>query len=226
MIQLEHISKQYQNKSNLVRVVLNDITLTINSGDSIAIVGPSGSGKSTLLNIIGGLDSPTSGQVLFEKQPLSAFTENQLAAFRNRETGFVFQLHHLLPQLTLIENVLVPTIPLKTNPKDHSAYDRALELLKSVHLADKLHQYPAELSVGECQRTAVVRALINQPTLLLADEPTGSLDQQSANEMGDLLCSVNRNYNITLVVVTHSITLAEKMNIVYELKDGMLYRIK
>ena len=222
-IQLQNITKHYDIPGSVNRRnVLNDISLSIHAGDAMAIVGPSGCGKSTLLNIIGTLDLPSSGTVEINGQNAGEMNEKQLAGFRNQNIGFVFQLHHLLPQLSLLENVLVPTIPLEDKSKRKAASRRAMELLDSVGLADKLTQKPGELSVGECQRTALVRALINEPDILLADEPTGSLDRDSAENLGELLVKINKEHHIAMVLVTHSEHLAGKMKQVYNLIDGKL----
>ncbi len=222
-IQLQNIAKHFEIPgSENRRDVLNDLSLNIAGGDALAIVGPSGCGKSTLLNIIGTLDIPSSGTMRIDGQNMSSLSEKQLANIRNLKIGFVFQLHHLLPQLNLLENVLVPTIPLSDRTKKKAASVRALDLLDSVGLADKLTQRPGQLSVGECQRTALVRALINQPEILLADEPTGSLDRDSADNMGELLVKINRDFDIAMVLVTHSDKLAGKMKKVYQLIDGKL----
>jgi len=220
ILKLEHISKQFQAPGREDQVtVLKDISLTVNAGESIAVVGPSGSGKSTLLNIIGTLDSPSSGSMLFEDRDISGYSEKALAQFRNQELGFVFQLHHLLPQLTVLENVLLPTLAFD---KQKNALDTATDLLHRVGLELHLDHRPAQLSGGEQQRVAVVRALINQPKLLLADEPTGSLDQDSSNSLVDLLVQLNEQDNVTLVVVTHSMELAQRMNVKYKLNKGIL----
>jgi ABC-type lipoprotein export system ATPase subunit len=222
-IQLRNISKHYDIPGSADRRnVLNNISLSIHPGDALAIVGPSGSGKSTLLNIIGTLDLPSSGTMEINGQNAGAMNKNQLAGFRNQNIGFVFQLHLLLPQLSLLENVLVPTIPLANKSLRKAASHRAIELLDSVGLADKLTQKPGELSVGECQRTALVRALINEPDILLADEPTGSLDRDSAENLGELLVKINLEHHIAMVLVTHSEQLAAKMKQVYNLIDGKL----
>lgn len=226
LIQLEKISKQYTNKAGVVREVLREISMTIEKGDSIAIVGPSGSGKSTLLNIIGGLDYPSTGVVYFNGKPTNTLNEKQLSGWRNQDLGFVFQMHHLLPQLNLMENTLLPTLPGSARKEDPGFMERARHLLEMVGLLDKQHQYPDELSGGECQRAAVVRALINQPLLLLADEPTGSLDQMAADEVGGLLSMINTQHQLALVVVTHSMKLAEKMETIFELIDGRLHKIE
>lgn len=222
-IELENISKHYGSPDGTSSPeVLKDISLAIGAGDSLAFVGPSGSGKSTLLNVIGGLDKPSSGRVLFNGQDLWDMDDRQLAGYRNNHIGFVFQLHHLLPQLTLMENVLIPLIPQKDRARQKAGPDRAMILLAEVGLGDKIHQRPGQMSVGECQRAAVVRALINEPSFILADEPTGSLDQRSAENLGELLARLNKDFNVAVVVVTHSESLAEKMNAVYHLADGQL----
>jgi ABC-type lipoprotein export system ATPase subunit len=223
IIELNSVSKSFINPgTNIHRDVLTGIDLKIKRGDSIAIVGPSGSGKSTLLNIIGTLDLPSSGKVLFNGDDISSYSEKQLAQIRNKSIGFVFQLHHLLPQLSLIENILIPSIPTRSKTSSMELTSRAMELLDSVGLADRIHQRPGQLSGGECQRAALVRALINQPEIILADEPTGSLDHDSALQLGDLLLDINKKHNVALVVVTHSLTLAERMNSIYRLSQGRL----
>jgi ABC-type lipoprotein export system ATPase subunit len=202
--------------------VLKDVTLQVMAGESVAIVGPSGSGKSTLLNIIGTLDRPTAGSVLLEGKDLSQFNDKELATIRNREIGFVFQLHHLLPQCTVLENVLVPTL-VNTNRSSREENEaRARQLLERVGLDTRLSYRPGQLSGGERQRVAVVRALINNPKLLLADEPTGSLDRASADNLAQLLIELNREEDVTLIVVTHSLNIAERMGRLLELRDGVL----
>ncbi len=224
IIELEKIYKSYNNNNlnSMSRNVLEDISLQINSTDSIAITGPSGCGKSTLLNILGTLDKPDSGIVKIDNEDISRFSEIKSAEIRNRKIGFVFQLHQLLPQLNLLENILLPTLVLKDNKLRDSAQSRAMDLLEIVGLTDKIKQYPGQLSGGECQRTAVVRALINKPEIILADEPTGSLDQESAEQIGNLLLKINKEQSVALVIVTHSMALAEKMNVIYKLNKGKL----
>jgi lipoprotein-releasing system ATP-binding protein len=223
LLELSHITRSFKNgSSGLKRIVLDDISLSIETGDSVAIVGPSGSGKSTLLNIMGTLDSPDSGVVKFKGAGISNLKERELAKIRNTHIGFVFQLHYLLPQLNLLENILVPVIPSNSRTKYKAAEKRALEFLKLVGLQDRIKQYPGQMSVGECQRAAVVRALIGEPELILADEPTGSLDHKSALQMGDLLKEINNKFSVALVVVTHSMELAQRMNTMYHLEDGKL----
>ena len=217
LLKLENISKSYAKD----RVILDQLSLEINAGERVAIVGPSGSGKTTLLNLIGTLDRPDVGKMVFDGQDLSAMNDQQLAQFRNRKIGFVFQLHHLLPQLSLMENVLLPTL---TDPslQGKQVEERAKRLIERVGLSGVVVQKPSELSGGECQRTAVVRALINRPALLLADEPTGALDQKSSGNLTDLLIDLNTEEGVALVVVTHSMDVAKKMDRIYRLENGRL----
>ncbi|HNX57010.1 MAG TPA: ABC transporter ATP-binding protein [Prolixibacteraceae bacterium] len=217
LLKLENISKSYSKD----RMILNQLNLEINAGERVAIVGPSGSGKTTLLNLIGTLDRPDDGKMIFDGQNLSAMNDNQLAQFRNRKIGFVFQMHHLLPQLSLWENVLLPTL---TDPalQGKETEERAKRLIERVGLSGVVSQKPSELSGGECQRTAVVRALINRPALLLADEPTGALDQKSSGNLTDLLIELNKEEGVALVVVTHSLDVAKKMDRIYRLDNGRL----
>ncbi len=223
IVELKNITKYYQNSGSAEkRIILDDLSLAIEKGESIAIVGPSGSGKSTLLNVISSLDTANSGSIIFDGEDLSQKNEKELAHFRNQNLGFVFQSHHLLPQLNLIENVLLPFIPVKDKKQKQDAEKRALELLDFVGLSELIYQRPGQMSGGECQRTAVVRALIHQPNLILADEPTGSLDKIAAEQLGDLLVSINEKQAVSLVVVTHSMDLAKKMKKIYQLEEGKL----
>ncbi len=223
LIDLQNISKYYENPGTTIRRnVLKGISLQVNHGDSLAIVGPSGSGKSTLLNIMGTLDSPNSGKVYLNGQEIHSLNNNQLSEIRNRKIGFVFQVHHLLAQLNLLENVLLPTLVIQDKELRKNSEKRAMELLDSVGLADKIQQQPGQLSGGECQRAAVIRALINQPELILADEPTGSLDRSSAAHLAEILGKLNKDFKVAMVLVTHSMELARQMEAVYELSDGCL----
>ncbi|MCI0534494.1 MAG: ABC transporter ATP-binding protein [Verrucomicrobiales bacterium] len=223
VLKLSNVTKQYDGLDGPgVLPILREISLEIGRGESLAVVGPSGSGKSTLLNIIGTLDRPSSGQVLFEGTDLTSLDEEQLAATRNRRIGFIFQGHHLLPQCTVMENVLVPTLAAKDSKLRDDAPTRARRLLERVGLGARLAHRPGQLSGGERQRVAVVRALINGPELLLADEPTGALDRASAEQLGELLVELNREEGVTLIVVTHALDLARRMNRVLELRDGKL----
>ena len=200
------------------RDVLIDASLRVDAGKSLAIMGPSGAGKSTLLNIIGTLDHADAGSVnVFGCDP-AALNEKNLAAFRSTSIGFIFQSHHLLPQCSILENVLLPTIVTKKN-----ALERAKRLIERVGLTHRMVARPAMLSGGECQRAAVVRALINEPRLLLADEPTGSLDRISADAIGALLAEMVREEHAALITVTHSPELAARMDATLELRDGRLH---
>jgi ABC-type lipoprotein export system ATPase subunit len=226
LLNIEKLSKTYFNESGIrQRLILDQLDLQIERGEKIAIVGPSGSGKTTLLNLIGTLDKPDSGKIVADGVEISGFNEKDLAAFRNTKVGFVFQLHHLLPQLSLIENILLPTLT-HQNLQGPATNARAQRLISRLGLSAVAHQKPAELSGGECQRTAVARALINQPDLLLADEPTGALDHQSAINLIDLLVELNKEEAVTLVVVTHSMEIAQKMDAIYSMEEGKLKQLK
>jgi lipoprotein-releasing system ATP-binding protein len=201
-------------------VVLRGISLELSAGESLAVLGPSGCGKSTLLHIIGTLDRPTAGSVeLGGKNPFD-LDDDALAAFRNRQIGFVFQDHHLLPQCSALENVLVPTIAAGSARPEQ--VERARELLERVGLANRLDHRPAELSGGERQRAAIARALVNGPTLLLADEPTGNLDRRTAESVSELLLELQRQEKLMMVVVTHSQALADRIGRRMELVEGKL----
>jgi ABC-type lipoprotein export system ATPase subunit len=223
LLKLVNITRRYDSPANAgALTVLDQVTLDVARGESLAIVGPSGSGKSTLLQIIGTLDRPTSGSVELDGRDLNNLDEMQIATVRNRQIGFVFQTHYLLPQCTVLENVLVPTLACSDVALRDGAGERAERLLKRVGLGERKSHRPGELSGGERQRVAVVRALINQPQLLLADEPTGSLDHASAQQLGQLLLELNREEGVTLIVVTHARDLARRMGRVFELKEGRL----
>ncbi len=223
MIELKDIYKRYDSPTGGGAVeVLKGITLSVGRGDSIAIVGPSGSGKSTLLNIIGALDTADSGSVSVAGRDLGGLDEKALAGLRSELVGFVFQLHHLLPQLTILENVLVPTLVRRAGHDREEIEARAASLLRRVGLADRSGHRPGQLSGGQRQRVAVARALINQPHVLLADEPTGSLDGRTAESVVELLAELNKTDGLTLVMVTHSTKLAERAGRVLELADGIL----
>jgi len=223
LLKLNGVSKAYESLADGGAVdVLKDISLEINSGESIAIVGPSGSGKSTFLNIAGTLDQPTSGSVTLNGEDLANLDEQRLARIRNREIGWIFQSHHLLPQCSVIENVLVPTLVCADAELNAGAEERARRLLDRVGLKDRIAHRPGQLSGGERQRVAVVRALINRPKLLLADEPTGALDRVSADNLGQLLVDLNKEEGVTLIMVTHAPDLAARMGRSLELRDGKL----
>lgn len=219
LLHLEKISKTYPAPTEGGLPVLKEITLKVAAGETIAIVGPSGSGKSTLLNIIGTLDTPTSGQLLLDGLNLNFLSAREQARVRNEKIGLIFQTHHLLKQCNVLENVLVPVL---VNRKAAGAEPRARRLLEQVGLSHRLAHRPGQLSVGEQLRVAVARAMINRPRLLLADEPTGSLDHSGAERLADLLVAMNKQEGMTLIVVTHSLSLARRMDRVYELIDGQL----
>jgi len=221
LLQLKNISREFPSTEGGAPLeVLRGLSMDVARGESIAIVGPSGCGKSTLLNLIGTLDQPTYGAIAFDGRDLIALNDDELALLRNREMGFIFQNHHLLPQCTVMENVLVPTLAHGRATADDE--ERARHLLNRVGLGERLSHRPGQLSGGERQRVAVVRALINQPQLLLADEPTGALDQTTADQLGQLLVELNDEENVTLITVTHSEKLAGRMARTVELKDGQI----
>jgi lipoprotein-releasing system ATP-binding protein len=243
LLEVTGVTRRYEASGGVIALpVLDGVTFTVARGESVSIVGPSGSGKSTLLQIIGTLDRPTSGRVMLNGQDLNQLDDVQLATVRNQQIGFVFQSHYLLPQCTVWENVLIPTLakpgpaaspsPSRNQKEDsetgklpvppESAEERALRLLKRVGLSERINHRPGQLSGGERQRVAVVRALINKPELLLADEPTGSLDHVSAQSLGQLLVDLNREEGVALIVVTHALELANRMRRVMRLEDGRL----
>lgn len=218
MIALTDVSKSYAGADR----VLDNVSFSVDRGKTVAIVGPSGCGKSTLLNLLGALDTADSGQVEVAGRRLGQLDSKELARFRCRHVGFVFQLHHLLPQYNVLQNVVIPT--LAPGGRREGAEDRARDLLGQVGLADKVSRNPGGLSGGERQRVAVVRALINQPEVLLADEPTGSLSHEGAEALIDLLVEMASSKEMTLVTVTHAPDVAARMQTVYELRDGKLKR--
>ncbi|MBP86327.1 MAG: ATP-binding protein [Planctomycetaceae bacterium] len=216
---VNNLAKEYATRGEPL-VVLRDVSLELSAGENVAILGPSGCGKSTLLHILGTLDEPTSGSATLQDQNPFELNEPQLAEFRNRNIGFIFQDHHLLPQLSVLENVLVPA--LADGSPSQEEIDRARELIERVGLSDRSDHRPAELSGGEKQRVAAARALIHKPVLLLADEPTGSLDRTNAQAMTKLLLDLQKQEKTMLMVVTHSMELASQMNKRLELGDGRL----
>lgn len=223
MLELIDVTKGYGNPKLPGYVpVLKSISMKLSHGESMAIIGPSGSGKSTLLNIIGALDKPSSGRVLFGGDDLVNTEETRLASIRNKGIGFVFQMHHLLPYLTVLENVLIPTLAYPEKEKSQMYQKRAKELIDKMGISDCMDRRPGEISGGQRQRAAVARALINSPILLLADEPTGSLDHETALSVMELLYSLNKSENIAIIVVTHAIDMAKKFEKIYTLRDGGL----
>jgi len=231
LLKLSNVTKRFDAPDGASAIpVLEGISLEVTRGEALAIIGPSGSGKSTLLHIIGTLDRPSAGDVVLNGQDINLLDEKSIAAVRNQQIGFVFQSHYLLPQCTVFENILVPTLAGRHG--SHGSFDarqgseppatRASRLLNRVGLVNRLTHRPGQLSGGERQRVAVVRALINQPQLLLADEPTGALDQASAEQLTQLLVELNREEGVALIVVTHAPGLARRMIRVLELKRGHL----
>jgi lipoprotein-releasing system ATP-binding protein len=220
MIQIQNLNKTFV-KDGLKIEVLKGLNLRIETGDSLAIVGVSGSGKSTLIHILGTLDHPTSGVVLFDGIDVFTWPEQKLAAFRNRKIGFVFQFHNLLPEFTCLENTMMPAL-IRRMPKAE-AKRRAEAILADVGLGDRLNHKPGELSGGEQQRVAIARALILEPEILLADEPTGNLDTETGKKIEEILVVLNRTKRITLIVVTHNQSLAERMSHYIGLRDGRIY---
>ncbi|HEV2829550.1 MAG TPA: ABC transporter ATP-binding protein [Pyrinomonadaceae bacterium] len=217
MLKVENISKEYPTPRGPLRIV-SDVSLTLSRGDAVSIMGPSGSGKSTLLYIIGALEPPSSGTVTLDGQNPFQLKEKELAKFRNKQIGFIFQDHCLLPQCSVIENVLTPTL---VSESDRSE-ERAHTLLGQVGLADRLDHRPAQLSGGEKQRVALARALITKPQLLLCDEPTGNLDHKSAEVVASLLLELHQQQETILIVVTHNAELAARFPERYELIDQQL----
>lgn len=226
LLALENIHKGFGKPEDAsFRPVLDDLSLQVEEGEQIAILGPSGSGKTTLLNLVGGLDSPDQGSVKFRGLDITAYSSEEIDQFRNREVGFVFQFHHLLPQCTLLENVLVPTLVKSDRAARAQHASRAEALMKRVGIWEFRNKLPGILSGGECQRAAVVRAMINSPSILLADEPTGALDRENVENMANLLLELNQEDGLTLMVVTHSMELAKKMGRTLEIRGGKLQEI-
>ena len=222
-IQIQNMTKEYSEGLDRNSVqVFSHLSLSVERGKSLAIIGPSGSGKSTLLNLIGAMDRPTRGDILIDGKKISSFTEEESAKFRNLRIGYIFQSHHLLPALTAVQNIMIPALAGHSDIKNQELEDKANNLLEKVGLSHRANHLPGELSGGERQRIAVARALINQPQIILADEPTGALDQQNANVLIDLLLQLNQDFETTLLVVTHSLELAKKMDLVWALQDGKL----
>jgi lipoprotein-releasing system ATP-binding protein len=222
MIQVRNLSKTFL-KDGLTIEVLKELNLRIDTGESLAVVGVSGSGKSTLIHILGTLDHPTSGVILFDNVNVFTWPEQKLAAFRNQKIGFIFQFHNLLPEFTSLENTMMPAL-IRRMPKSE-AKRRAEAILTEVGLGDRITHKPGELSGGEQQRVAIARALILEPEILLADEPTGNLDTETGKKIEEILVALNRIKRITLIVVTHNQSLADRMSHQIGLRDGRIYTI-
>lgn len=223
ILQCINLNKSYQDgDSNLD--VLKEVSFELKKGAIAAIIGKSGSGKSTLLHLLSGLDNPTSGSVLFNGKLLSSMSSNQIAKLRNTELGFIYQFHHLLLDFNVLENI---TIPLLINNKSiKESKEIACEMLKKVNLEHKIKKYPSELSGGERQRVAVARALINNPSLIIADEPTGNLDQYNTNIIFNLIFKLNKEFNTSFLIVTHDLSLTKKIPILFKIKNSRLLNHK
>jgi lipoprotein-releasing system ATP-binding protein len=213
MIQAVNIHKQFDSLQ-----VLKGVNLTVKKGEIVSIVGPSGAGKTTLLQILGTLDMPNAGKVIVDNIEISKLNEKEMAAFRNQRIGFIFQFHQLLPEFTALENVMIPGLIAGRNKKDLEK--RANELLDYLQLTERLEHKPSELSGGEKQRVAVARALINNPGIILADEPSGSLDTKNKEDLHELLLQLRDKYGLTIIIVTHDKELAAKCDRIVEMKDG------
>ncbi len=221
LITARNLDKSYFNNNRELHV-LKEVNLEIKHGEILAIVGPSGAGKSTLLHILGALDRPTQGEVHFEDKDISRLNDNELSYLRNRNIGFVFQFHHLLPEFTAVENVSIPGFMYLNSSGIEEVKDKAMNVLRQVGLGDRMNHRPSELSGGEQQRLAVARALINDPQIILADEPTGNLDWKNSEVVHNILWELNRNKKQTLVIVTHNEELAGRASRIIHLVDGRI----
>ncbi|MBI0029554.1 lipoprotein-releasing ABC transporter ATP-binding protein LolD [Gilliamella sp. B14448G11] len=219
LLSAKNLCKTY-NEGKMVTEVLKNVSFDIHSKSLLAIIGSSGSGKSTLLHLLGGLDKPTSGEIIFKSQQLNQLSEKEKAHLRNQEIGFVYQFHHLLPDFSALENVAMPLLISGAKPND--AKKRAMAMLESLNLVKRANHRPSELSGGERQRVAIGRALINNPALVMADEPTGNLDKTTADSIFDLLISLNRDHGTAFLVVTHDLELANKLDNQLIMRDGQL----
>jgi ABC-type lipoprotein export system ATPase subunit len=219
MLSVKNISKKYVQRG----MVLDELSLDVTERASVAVMGPSGSGKTTLLNIIGLLDKPDSGNIIFRGNNIDTFSADEAAAYRNKEVGFVFQDHLLLNYLSVYENITLPLLASKRSGTGNEAsVNKITELMKKCGIYELKDKYPTQISGGEAQRVALVRALANNPSLLLADEPTGSLDAANAGILGDLLLEMNKDYGVTIILATHSAELASKMSVILHLEEGKL----
>lgn len=221
ILELKEVTKTYFLRSETIHV-LAGINLQVKQGSFVVVLGPSGSGKSTLLNIMGSLDSPTSGEVLLDSMNLSSYNDHVLSEMRNKKIGFVFQFHHLLPEFTCVENITLPGLVNGRAPRAVRA--RAVALLEKLGMADKQNRLPEQLSGGEKQRVAIARSLINDPLIVLADEPTGNLDEENTNKLLDILINL-KSEGRTIVLVTHAVDIAKKGTDVYNLREGRLYAV-
>ncbi len=217
ILKAENLEKVYISEGEPVKA-LKGINLEVKKGDMVAVMGPSGSGKSTLLHLLGGIDIPTKGKVKIENTEIFKLPEKKLAKFRNKNIGFVFQFHHLLPEFTALENVIMPLLLYKQK----NAEKKGKEILEKLSLSHRINHKPSQLSGGEQQRVAIGRAIINNPKVLLADEPTGNLDKKNTETVIDILKAMNEQFNTTIVLATHDIAVAEKCHYIYYLEDGLI----
>lgn len=217
VLSCKNISKKYDNLS-----ILENINFEIFAGESVAIIGSSGSGKSTFLHLLGGLDDPTSGEIFWNTQNIQQLSESKKCEFRNQHLGFIYQFHHLLPEFSALDNVAMPLLIRREDYKN--AIQQAELILNQVGLGHRIHHYPAELSGGERQRVAIARALVTKPACILADEPTGNLDQQTAQQVFDLIKDLNLNLNLAFIIVTHDLNLANQADTIYQLSKGELIK--
>lgn len=222
-LQVKNLTKAFMHEGKLINA-LRGVSFKLAKGKSLAICGSSGAGKSTLLSLIGGLDRPTSGEVFIQGKSRQKLTEQQEAEFRNQNLGFVFQFHYLLKDFNILENVMMPLL-IQHKSKKH-AKDQALEILERMKIADKSSRYPGELSGGEQQRAAIARALVHKPKIILADEPTGNLDEKNGSHVFDLLCRLNKDLGATLLVVTHHPYFAQRLDHILELESGYVHAFK
>lgn len=220
MIQTRALVKEYRISKDKTLRVLDGVSITVGDGEIVSIVGPSGAGKSTLLHLLGTLDKPTSGDIIFEGKNIAGLKADNLAKFRNQKIGFIFQFHHLLPEFTALENVALAAMI--SGKKQTETYETAKRLLDEVGLSGRLSHKPAELSGGEAQRVAIARALVNSPKVVLADEPTGNLDSKNSEEVIELLFNLKNKYNQTYLIVTHNETLASKTGRILKMTDGKI----
>lgn len=219
LIEIKNVSKNFSLAKMEVNI-LNNVSININEGDFVALIGESGSGKSTLLNIMGGLMPPSSGEVTIANEKVTGLSENELALFRRRHMGFVFQSYNLIPQLTALENVELPLIFSGINKKERK--DKALKMLEKVGLGERVYHKPSELSGGQQQRVSIARALVNNPKIILADEPTGNLDSKNGLEVLEMLKELNETTNQTFVIVTHSSKVCEYATKIVKIADGQI----
>lgn len=219
LLKISNIRKSYWNDDTEIPV-LKGVSFNIDEGEIVTVMGPSGAGKSTLLNLIGTLDNPDSGKILFRGQDPFSVSEKEVAKFRNTQIGFVFQFHHLLPEFTALENVMIPSIIYRNRQEE--AEELASDILRRVGLSERIRHRPSALSGGERQRVAVARALINNPAVVLADEPTGNLDMQNGEMLIDLIMELNETYRSTFIIATHNLSIAKKFDRILQLKEGII----